>query len=61
MHSKHSGEFSAYTFSMAVTLIICALLIGVAYIDYSASDSLMNADGIFSPIINKLADLIYNV
>lgn len=55
--SQLHKNVSAYLFSMAITLIICAFAAGIFYIDMSANDTIMSAGGLLYPLEEKLLEL----
>lgn len=49
-------SFSAYWFSLVITVAICALLTGIIYIDCCAGDTILSADGVIYPLFDKALD-----
>lgn len=50
-------SFSAYWFSFGITVIICAALTGVVYIDCCARDTILSAKGVIYPLLEKIIDI----
>lgn len=49
-------SFSAYWFALVLTVMLCTLLSGIIYIDCCASDTILSAEGVISPLFNKIID-----
>lgn len=50
-------SFSAYWFSLVITLIICAALAGIVYIDCCARDTISSARGVIYPLFEKVINM----
>lgn len=55
-NKKLRRSFSAYWFATVMTVLFCALLSGIVYIDFCASDTILSAEGIISPLFEKIID-----
>lgn len=47
---------SAYLFAMTLTIIFCLFVTGIVYIDLRAHETILSADGMISPMLNRIID-----
>lgn len=53
-------SFSAYCFSMVITVVICTFIMGIVYIDCCAKDTILSANGVIYPLFEKIISIAEN-
>ena len=56
--TEFQRDFSAYLFSMIITVVICAFITGIVYIDCCAKDTILSANGVIYPLVEKIINIL---